>query len=106
MAKEKRVARPPLACEITAGQIVAARTNAAHDGLEAIAARRLPPGTLAPQLLNANIVNSAALQRAVAEAMATVAGHARDVSVVLPDAAIRVVLLDFDSLPERTQEAL
>ena len=37
---------------------------------------------------------------------ARVRGRTRDVTVIVPDAAVRVLLLDFDALPEKAAEAL
>ena len=39
------------------------------------------------------------------QALSAVGGHGQEVIAVLPDSAVRVTLLDFDSLPERRQEA-
>ena len=38
-------------------------------------------------------------------ALEQVGGHSRDVIAILPDAAVRVVLLDFDTLPDKPKEA-
>ncbi len=100
----KSESRPRLACEITAGSVIAAR---ADDGraLDVYTARTLPTGTLAPNLTVANVADGNALRQTLADALATVGGRSRDVTAVLPDAAARVVLLDFDTLPEKRQDA-
>jgi type IV pilus assembly protein PilM len=41
----------------------------------------------------------------VRDTLGSVAGRSRDVIAVLPDAAVRVVLLDFDTLPSKRDEA-
>jgi type IV pilus assembly protein PilM len=104
--RNKPKARPPLACEITAEHVVAARVNAAHDAVESVAVKPFAAGAVAPNLLNANVTNGDALRQAISDAFTTVGTHSRDVAVVLPDAAVRVVLLDFDALPDRAQDAL
>jgi len=45
------------------------------------------------------------VRKAINDAVGSVAGRLRDVIGVLPDAAVRVVLLDFDTLPTNPVEA-
>ena len=45
-----------------------------------------------------------ALRTALSGALASVAGKSKDVIVILPDVAIRMMLLDFDSLPTKRDE--
>src|SRR5213079_534079 len=42
---------------------------------------------------------------ALRETLGNLAARARDVVAVLPDAAVRVVLLDFETLPDNREEA-
>jgi len=58
-----------------------------------------------PSLTAGNISNASALADAIQDALSTVGGRKRDVVAVIPDAAVRVLLLDFDTLPEKTVEA-
>ncbi len=95
--------RPPLACEVTAEHVIAGR--AGGGAVEALTSRALPAGAVVPSLANANVANSGALRQAITEAFDTVGAPVRDVTVVLPDAAARMMLLDFDTLPERESEA-
>jgi len=67
--------------------------------------RSLPAGALTPALAPGNLADRAAVRSAVATALATVAGPGRDVIAVIPDAAVRVNLLEFDRLPDRREEA-
>src|SRR5690348_10270389 len=96
--------KPRLACEITPERVIAARAGG-PDGLAGYSARSLPAGCLAPNLTAANVADPAALGQAIAESMAALGGRGRDVVVVIPDAAARIVLLDFDTLPEKRAEA-
>jgi type IV pilus assembly protein PilM len=98
--------RPRLACELLPDRVFAARAAERRDLVEAHTARALPAGTLAPSLTTANVLDSAALSRAIEDALGAVSGRSREICVVLPDAAVRVVLLDFDSLPDNREEAL
>ncbi|MFB3814390.1 MAG: type IV pilus biogenesis protein PilM [Terriglobales bacterium] len=95
--------RPRLACELTATRVAVAR---ATDGtIDSTAVRMLPPGVVNPHLVTANIANRDVTRTAISEAMAVVGGRRRDVIVVLPDGACRVVLLDFDMLPDKRDDA-
>lgn len=96
-------ARPRLACEISASRVIAARAADA-DALEVFAVRRLNLGTVVPSLNAANIADASALRTAIQGALTALSGSARDVVVILPDAAVRVLLLEFDDLPSKAQE--
>ena len=67
-------------------------------------------GAVVPGLKAGNIVDRAAVSAAVRKALdavlATGRERLRDVTVVVPDAAVRVLLLDFDQLPSKAAEAL
>ena len=96
--------KPRIACELTPERVIAAR--AADSGaVEAVSAHSLPPGSLAPGLAIPNVGNSGALREAISDSLAAVGSRSRDVIVVIPDAAVRIVLLDFEALPERRQDA-
>jgi type IV pilus assembly protein PilM len=95
--------KPRVACELTPERVIAAR--AAAGAVDVVFARTLPPGSLAPGLGSANVANSGALREAISDALAAVGSHSREVIAVLPDAAVRIVLLDFEELPERRQDA-
>ena len=101
----KKNGRPRIACQITATRVIGARAGAEADVIETVQARTLPEGVISPALVNANVAQPAVLQQVISEALADVAVRSRDVVAVLPDAAVRIALLDFDSLPERRHEA-
>ncbi len=97
--------RPRLACEILSDRVVAGRAAERRDYIEVYTARPLPGGAVIPSLASANVTDAGVLRRAVSDALAAVGGHSRDLVAVIPDAAARVFLLDFDTLPERPAEA-
>jgi type IV pilus assembly protein PilM len=99
------MARPNLACEVMPYQVVAARSDRASASLEACSSSVLPAGSLTPSLAAANILNREAVHQAVSAAMSEVVDGSRDVVVIVPDASARIVLLDFESLPEKRQDA-
>lgn len=97
--------RPNIACEIAADRVVAARAAERNDAVEMYSVRTLAPGALAPALAPGNVADRAAVRAALGNALETVGGRGGDVIAVLPDAAVRVSLLEFDQLPERRDEA-
>jgi len=98
--------KPKLACEIAADRVLAGRFADKGGGLEACAARELAPGSVVPDLVESNLRQGAAVQAGIEEALGSVAGRSRDVIAVVPDAAVRVMLVDFDTLPSDHEEAL
>jgi type IV pilus assembly protein PilM len=69
--------------------------------------RSLPAGAVTPTLSGTNIHQPELLRKSLAETLSAVGGTRRtcDVVAVLPDAAIRVLLLDFETLPDNDEEA-
>lgn len=105
MASNGKTTRPPIACEITAERVLAARAGAGAQALEGAAARPLPLGTLAPGFASGNVQNTAALESAIRAALHDAGARGNELALVLPDAAVRVMLLDFDTLPEKESDA-
>jgi type IV pilus assembly protein PilM len=97
--------RPKIACELGADRVIAARAAERHDAVEIYSLRSLPAGALGPSLNPGNVGDRTAVRDVLANALATVSGGAKDVIAVLPDAAVRINLLDFDRLPDRYEEA-
>jgi type IV pilus assembly protein PilM len=102
---EHHIARPKLACEITAERVVAARAGEGGKTLEAAAAQKLPAGALTPGLTQANVAAREALVAALRDSLSAVASRSGDLSLVIPDATTRIMLLDFETLPDKPQEA-
>jgi type IV pilus assembly protein PilM len=99
-----RTKRPLLGCELTATSVLAARANDTRDALSSVAAHTLTTA-LSPSITGVNVQDAAALRSALEDAFGALERGGHDVAVVLPDSAARVMLLDFDTLPERPQEA-
>ena len=104
MSRSLNKNRLQVACEVSADAVVAARANQ-HGQLEAYTARELPHGAVLPGLTEANVQRGDWLRDTIKAVLDEVAGRARDVVTILPDAAVRVALLDFESLPEKREEA-
>ncbi len=83
----------------------AARISEGGTNLEAATAATLPPGILTPGLQQANFVDRAKLLSALRDLLAAVAGRSRDICLVVPDSTTRVMLLDFDTLPDKQADA-
>jgi type IV pilus assembly protein PilM len=102
--------RPRLAVEVRTEGVVAARAEDAAGLLVAVSRADVPEGAVVPGLKLGNVVDRAAVTAAVRSALDGVAGRGsertRYVTVIVPDAAVRVLLLDFDSLPGKIVEAL
>jgi type IV pilus assembly protein PilM len=97
--------RPAAACEIShEGVLAAATPSAGHAPV--YAAEILPAEAIVPSLLEANVLNHAAVSAAIRSSLGQVQSRVRSVTVVVPDSTVRVFLLDFDTLPTRQDEAL
>lgn len=94
-----------VACEVCADNVIAAVATAQSDAIEAVAVRSLATGTVMPGLTSANVPAVNALSSAITDAFAAVSTKHRDIIAVIPDGACRVALLEFDTLPQKPQEA-
>lgn len=100
--------RPRLACEIRAEGVVVARASTEKRGRDetVMAFAKLPEGALTPGLKVPNLADAAAVTAALQQAVEAINARDRELTVVVPDAAARVLLLDFDTLPAKRQEAM
>jgi type IV pilus assembly protein PilM len=102
--------RPRVACEITSQGVVAGRSADAASPLSAVARVPLAEGAVVPGLRPGNIVDrvavTAALRKVLEEIDAKPNSRNADITLVIPDAAARVLLLDFDSLTTKQADAL
>src|SRR5258708_22694431 len=98
-------ARPPLACEIAADRVLAGRSADAGRMVEMCSAQEWAPGTVIPDLMESNRRDGTAIRGAIESALGGISGRSRDVIAILPDTAVRVVLLDFETLPSKPEEA-
>ena len=94
-----------LACEIAADRVLAGRAADRGRMVEISSARELAPGTVVPDLMEANLRDGNALRQAIESTLGSVGARSRDVIAILPDNAVRVVLLDFETLPAKQEEA-
>lgn len=104
--------RPPAAVELSPEGVLAAALPAARRGKSATeqaclyAYVPLAPGALVPGLDAPNLRAHDAVVSAIRTALADVSLRTRAVTLVLPDTLVRVFVLDFDSMPAKTAEAV
>jgi len=99
--------RPRLACEVRPEGVVAGRASAEKRGTEtALAFAPLAAGALTPGLKTPNLADRTAVLAALESALSATNARERELTLVIPDAAARVLLLDFDTLPARRQDAM
>ncbi len=106
MSSSTNTAKPRLACEISADRVLAGRVVENGDGLEACAAHELAPGSVVPDLVENNLRQRSVVREGIESALGGVAGRSKDVIAIVPDAAVRVMLVEFDTLPSDHEEAL
>jgi len=94
-----------LACEIAADRVLAARVSDHGGTLATCASRELVPGSVVPDLIESNLRDRGSLSRTIRETLGGLGARSNDVIAILPDAAVRVVLVDFETLPPNRQEA-
>src|SRR5436190_6222404 len=104
-AKANSGSKPKLACEVAADRVLAGRLSDSGDVVAECASHELAPGSVVPDLIDSNLRQRSSVYKTIADTLSRVGGRSRDVIAVLPDAAVRVVLLDFDALPTNRDEA-
>lgn len=108
MANEKpknSASRPRSAIEIAPEGVLAATIPQGAD-TPSYAYAPLSAGALVPGVAEANILSQDAVVEAIRKALDELAPKSRAVTLVLPDTAVRVFVLDFDTLPEKAAEVI
>lgn len=105
MSRTFHSARPKLACEIAADRVIAARASDSGHVLELCSTQELASGSVVPDLSENNLRERGPVVNALRQTLETLGGRSRDLIAVLPDASVRVVLLDFETLPAGHEEA-
>ncbi len=99
MSSNSSSPKPRLACEIASDRILAGRVADSGEALEACAVRELAPGSVIPDLVENNLRQREAVRAGIQATLGSVGGRSHDVIAIVPDAAVRVVLVEFDTLP-------
>lgn len=101
----KSSGRPRAAIELSPeGALGAALHSPGDEPVYAFAP--LPSGALVPGIAEPNIRSAASVTGAIRSALGEISPRSRAVTLVLPDSAVRVFMLDFDALPSRPAETL
>lgn len=99
--------RPRIAVEVRPEGVYAASAADAAGLLAQVSSTSLPAGAIVPSLRVGNIVDRIAVIAALKKTLGAVqVGKARDITLIVPDTAVRVLLLDFDELPSKTDDIL
>lgn len=101
--------RPPAAIEVAPEGVLAAAIPSARTAsgpAPVIAYAALPAGALVPGVAEANLRAPEAVAEAMRTALDAVSPRLNSVSIVIPDLAARVFVLDFDSLPSKAADVL
>ncbi|HEX2661604.1 MAG TPA: hypothetical protein VHM93_02135 [Candidatus Acidoferrum sp.] len=96
---------PPLAIEISPERVSGVRWSRGGE-LEELAVEPLRPGVLVPSAVEANIVDSAAVQSSVEKVCSRLQVREGDAALLLPDPVIRVFVQHFEDFPRSSEEAL
>ena len=96
----------PLAAAEVAPEGVLAAAVAASGQQPSYAFASLPAGALVPGIADSNLRSSSAVSEALRTALEEVSPPNRHITLVIPDTAARVFVLDFDTLPAKSLEAI
>ncbi len=98
-------ARPSIAVEVGPEGVLAAVRSSPGE-VPALAFAALQPGSLVPGIDEPNLRSPAAITDAIRTALENLAPRTRSLTLVIPDTAVRVFMMDFDSLPAKAAEVL
>ncbi len=101
--------RPPISVALGPEGIVAgiaAGAGAAEGAPVQLASAAIPLGSLLPGISESNLRQPAEIVSALRGALARLELRGRAATLIVPDACVRVFLLDFDTFPAKRDEAL
>ena len=96
---------PTFALDLEPGFVAAARLNPSKRQVQSVGVRELPAGALAPSANKSNVTDNAMVRRTIAEVSERVGNGGGRVGLLIPDVAVRVALLQFETLPDDHREA-
>jgi type IV pilus assembly protein PilM len=97
---------PSFAVEIAPTHVAAARWSRTGSSLESFASEEVAPGAVIPSPIETNVQNADAVRGALRRVFSHIPHHSGSLALLLPDPAVRVFILPFDSFPRRADEAL
>ncbi len=96
---------PTFALDLEPGFVAAARLNPSKRRVQSVGMRELPAGALAPSPNKSNVKDSAIVRRTIGEVREKAGNTGGRLGLLIPDVAVRVALLQFETLPEDRREA-
>jgi type IV pilus assembly protein PilM len=97
--------RPQAAVEVMSEGVLAAARSGKNQAA-VFAFRPFPAGALVPGIDQPNLRNAEAVAETIGATLDDVSPRQRSVTLVLPDTAVRVFVLDFDSLPLKSADVI
>jgi hypothetical protein len=91
---------PTFALDVEPGFVAAARLSPSKRQVQSVGVRELLAGALAPSANKANVTDDAVIRRTIAEVSEKVGNSGGRWGLLIPDVAVRVALLQFETLPD------
>jgi hypothetical protein len=96
---------PRTVVELEPDFVVAGRLDASGCLVEQVTVQELPAGAFVPQVYRGGFGGQAELQEALRAAVTTVGNGNGPLGLLVPDGAVRVTVLEFETLPDNAREA-
>lgn len=96
---------PSVVLDMQPGFVAGARLDRKSRQVRRVAVRQLEAGALDPLAARTNLVKQEVVRRAIREVLETVGDGSGRLGVLLPDPAVRVAVLRFETLSNHRQEA-
>jgi hypothetical protein len=96
---------PAFALDLEPGFVAAARFNTSKRRVQSVGVRGIPAGALEPSANRPNFADNEVVRQAIAEVTERVGNGGGRVGLLIPDVAVRVALLQFETLPDNQREA-
>jgi hypothetical protein len=96
---------PTFALDLEPGFVAAARLSPSKRQVQSVGVRELPAGALVPSANKSNVTDNEVVRRTIAEVSERVGNVGGRMGLLIPDVAVRVALLQFETLPEDHREA-
>jgi hypothetical protein len=96
---------PSVVLDLQPGFVAGARLDRSSRQVRRVAVRQLEAGALEPLASRPNVVKPEVVHRAIGEVLETVGNGRGQLGILLPDPAVRVSILRFETLPDHREEA-
>jgi hypothetical protein len=96
---------PNFVVDLEPGFVAAARLNPSKRQVQSVGVRELPAGVLTPSANKSNVADSAVVREVIAAVSERVGNIGGRVGLLIPDVAVRVALMQFETLPDNHGQA-